>query len=135
MVMLQLDQQLVLNQQRGWAHQSVERARRATRVAYLAVLALALIDGVWTLSGFPRTDLLVGTGWPLAALLALSGLWFERLQRTRIGVGRAPFASWPAGALAVLGLFSHVIFALLLAIGWFESWQLRSAYDLLPARD
>ncbi len=134
MVMLQ---PVLAGEQRraGWARRSVMRAGRATRVAYLCVLALAAFAGAWNLTGLPSGGVLVGTGWPLAAVLALSGLWFERVQRIRLERGQAPIASWPAGALAVLGLFSHVAFAVLLAIGWFESYQLRSAYDLLPARD
>lgn len=121
----------------GWAISSAQRALKSARLAYGSVLLLATLDTVSRLLSLPRPQGLEHTGWPFQTMLALalsaSGLWFVRMQNHRIERGAHPAPSWPAAALAVLGAFSHAAYAVALAIGWFESYQLKSAYDLVPA--
>jgi hypothetical protein len=121
-----------------WALASAERALKSARLAYGSAFLLALLDAVWHLLGLSRPEGLENTGWPVQTVLALalsgSGLWFLRMQSHRIERGAHPVPSWPAAALACLGLFSHAVYAVAMAIGWFESYQLKSAFDLVPAR-
>jgi hypothetical protein len=120
-----------------WALTSAQRALKSARLAYGSVFLLASADTVSRILSLPRPEGFEHTGWPfqtvLAFALSTTGLWFVRMQSQRIERGAHPAPSWPAAALAFLGAFSHAVYAVALAIGWFESYQLKSAYDLVPA--
>ncbi len=119
----------------GWAIASAERSMRVALLAYVSILVLATGYLAWYASGLPQLRLIDSASWVLASALGLCGLGFVRLQRERILRRVHPTSSWPAAVLAVLGLFTNVLSALLLAIGWFEIYQARSSFDLVPGRD
>lgn len=119
----------------GWAIASAERSMRVARLAYASIIVVAAAYLAWAASGLPRLRVLDGTSWMLASVLALFGLSFVRLQRERMAQGEHPVSSWPAAVLAVLGLFTNAVYAVMLAIGWFEAYQVRSSLDLVPGRD
>lgn len=117
-----------------WARASAGRALRVARLAYVSVIALALAYLAWVAGGMPRLRGLEGASWMLASVLALFGLGFVHVQRERIAHGEHPLSSWPAAALAVIGLLSNAIYTVLLAIGWFEVYQASSSFDLVPGQ-
>lgn len=119
----------------GWAIASAERSMRVARLAYASIIVLAVGYLGWAASGLPRLRLFDGASWMLASVLALFGLGFVRLQRERIALRVHPTSSWPAAVLTLLGLFTNALSAVLLAIGWFEVYQARSSFDLVPGRD
>lgn len=119
----------------GWAIASAERSMRVARLAYASVIVLAAVYVAWAAAGLPRLRLFDGASWMLSCVLAVFGLGFVRLQGERIALRVHPTSSWPAAVLAVLGLFTNALSVLLLAIGWFEAYQARSSFDLVPGRD
>lgn len=119
----------------SWALASAERSLRIALLAYGSIVLLGVAYLFWSSTGLPRLRVLEGASWMLAGVLALCGLGIVRMQRERLARGDHLMSSWPAAVLALVGLFTSAVYMLLLAIGWFEVYQARSAFDLVPGRD
>lgn len=118
----------------NWAHVRAWHALNLARLAYLSVLGLAIVYVPWAALGLPRIAPLEDSAWWLACALALFGLSLTRMQRSRLAHCAPPMAIWPAGLVALMGLLTSSVYAGLLALGWFELYQSRSASELVPGR-